>query len=292
MAQAAHILRTLRPRQWTKNLFVFAGILFSQNLCDPVMLAKAIGAFVAFCALSGAVYAINDVADLEEDRSHPIKRARPVASGRLKVSSALRLAIFLALAALAGSYLLRSGFFEVAIAYFTLQLAYTFLLKRVVILDVFAIAAGFVLRVVGGAVVIDVRISSWLIICTILLSLFLGFCKRRHELVMVGDNSGNQRKVLSEYSPHLLDQMIAVVTASTLIAYTLYTMSQVTIAKFGTENLIFTIPFVLYGIFRYLYLVHQKGKGGSPERTLLNDLPLVVDLLLWVGTVALILYTG
>jgi 4-hydroxybenzoate polyprenyltransferase len=190
------------------------------------------------------------------------------------------------------SYYLSLSFFFVVLAYFLLQLAYSFSLKHIVILDVFAIAFGFALRVVAGAVIINVEISSWLLICTILLALFLGFSKRRHELVVLEDGAQEHRKVLTDYSSYLLDQMISVVTASTVVSYALYTMSKETIEKFGTRNLIFTVPFVLYGIFRYLYLIHKKEEGGSPESILVTDKPLMVSILLWAIAVGIILYGG
>jgi 4-hydroxybenzoate polyprenyltransferase len=285
-----YIWQSLRPKQWPKNLAIFVGILFSQNILNLPLLAKTIIAFLIFCLLSGAVYILNDITDLEKDRRHPVKSQRPLASGRLRVSHAIFIFVVIIAFALGLSYYVSLSFFLVAVAYFLLQLAYSFSLKRIVILDVFAIAAGFVLRVVAGTVVINVEFSSWLLICTILLALFLGLSKRRHELVVLGEEAQNHRTVLAEYSPYLLDQMISVVTASTLVAYCLYTMSEETIAKFGTRNLIFTIPFVLYGIFRYLYLIHQKGKGGSPENILLNDKPLLVAIFLWIITVGIVLY--
>lgn len=281
---------SLRPKHWTKNLFLFAGILFSQNLLNFPLLAKVIFAFLIFCLLTGSIYILNDLADRERDRRHPVKSRRPIASGRLKVHHAIiALIIFISLS-LVLSYYLNLLFLLAALAYFLIQFAYSFFLQRIVILDVFAIAFGFVLRVVAGAVVIDVEISSWLIICTILLSLFLGLSKRRHELVMNEEEAQNYRKVLAKYSPYLLDQMISVVTASTVVCYALYTMSSETIQKFGTKNLIYTIPFVLYGIFRYLYLIHKKEVGGNPENILVSDKPLIIDTLLWVIIAGLIVY--
>jgi len=280
----------MRPKQWMKNLFMFAGILFSQNLFNFPLLLKSILAFFIFCLISGSTYVMNDIADLKEDRHHPLKSQRPLASGRLRVSYALWWLIFISLFSLGVSFKLSPLFFLVALSYFMLQLAYSISLKHMVILDVFAIACGFVLRVVAGAVVIDVQISSWLLICTILLSLFLGLSKRRHELVVLEGGAPTHRKVLGEYSPYLLDQMISVVTASTVVAYALYTMSEETIEKFGSKNLVFTVPFVLYGIFRYLYLIHQKGAGGNPESILVTDKPLMIAILLWVIAIGIILY--
>lgn len=280
----------MRPKQWTKNLFVFAGIIFSQNLFNFPLLLKTVLAFFVFCLLSGSIYIMNDIADLNEDRHHPLKSQRPLASGRLKVYYAMWVLIFISLFSLGISFRLSPLFFLVALAYFMLQLAYSLVLKHMVILDVFVVAIGFVLRVIGGAIVIDIPISPWLIVCTILLALFLSLSKRRHELVLLNEEAKNHRKILAEYSPYLLDQMISVVTASTVIAYCFYTLSEETVKKFGTKNLLFTIPFVLYGIFRYLYLIHKKELGGNPETVFINDRPLLIAVLLWVITVGIILY--
>lgn len=246
--------------------------------------------FAIFCLFSGSIYLANDVFDLEEDKRHPKKSKRPLASGRMAKSEAVLAAAVLAVLSLALAFVLNRNFFIVCLVYGILQLAYSLKLKHVVILDVFLIAAGFVLRVAAGGLVIDVPLSSWLLICTMLLALFLAMSKRRHELVLLEGNASSHRPILKEYSAYLLDQMIGVVTASTVIAYCLYTVSEETAAKFGTKNLIFTTPFVLYGIFRYLYLVHQKGKGGSPEELVIKDKPLLLDIVLWIAAVIVILY--
>ena len=285
------VFRSMRPRQWTKNLILFAALIFSQNIFSPLLLFKAVAAFAIFCFLSGCVYIINDLLDLKQDKIHPIKSKRPLASGKLKPATAVIAAIALfCLSFGSAAAFTNLTFMIVALIYFVLQMAYSTLLKHVVILDVFCIAAGFVLRAIGGAEVIDVPFSTWLLFCTMLLSLFLALSKRRHELLLLEDDAVHHRKILFEYSPYLLDQMISVVTASTVITYTLYTVSEDTVSKFGTDRLKFTIPFVLYGIFRYLYLIHQKNEGGSPERVLLNDLPLIICVLLYGLTVGLILY--
>jgi 4-hydroxybenzoate polyprenyltransferase len=284
------IWESLRPKHWTKNLFVFAGLLFSQNVFHPSLLFNVMFAFIIFCFLSGSVYILNDLFDLEGDRSHPVKSHRPLASRRLKSSYAILALILLVPTLLGTSYFLSPSFFLIVLAFFLLQIAYSFFLKRIVILDVFTTAFGFVLRVTAGALVIHVEISSWLLICTILLALFLGLSKRRHELMVLDERAQVQRKVLREYSPYLLDQMISLVTAATVMSYILYTISEETIQKFGTKNLIYTVPFVLYGIFRYLFLVHQKGEGGNPENILVTDKPLLIDILLWVITVGITLY--
>lgn len=284
------ILESMRPKQWTKNALLFAGILFSQNFLVLSMLTRVLCAFFVFCVLSGAVYLFNDLLDVKRDRSHPVKSQRPLASGRLPVSWAVYALVISLLVSLGMAYGLGLPFFGVAAGYLALQVAYSLHLKHVVILDIICIAAGFVLRALAGAVVIDVAISSWLIICTILLSLFLGMSKRRHELEMLEDDAQAHRKVLDEYSTYLLDQMIAVVTASTVVCYALYTMSTETIAKFGTRNLVFTVPFVLYGILRYLYLIHKRGQGGNPENILVSDKPLLFNIFLWALTSGVILY--
>ena len=247
-------------------------------------------AFILFCFLSGAAYILNDIQDLEEDKRHPVKSQRPLASGKLKTIHALVACILLASIGLAGAAFLNMHFFFALLVYFVLQIAYSSWLKHVVILDVFLIAAGYFMRVIAGGLAIAVQLSPWLFICTILIALFLALSKRRHELVLLDKSAETHRPILREYTPQLLDQMIAVVTASTVISYCLYTISSETVAKFGTMNLLFTVPFVLYGIFRYLYLVHQKDEGGSPEVLIIKDKPLLVDLFLWIATAMLILY--
>lgn len=290
------LFRAMRPRQWTKNLFVFAGLVFSQHLVDFVQALEVVGAFVVFCLASGSVYLLNDLVDLERDRLHPLKSQRPLASGRLSVGAA-RWALAGLLALTVGLGLcLGLPFLGMVLIYLGVQLFYSLLLKRIVILDVFCIAAGFVLRVLAGALVIQVDVSRWLVVCTLMVSLFLGLAKRRHELTLAGEDAVSHREVLAEYSPYLLDQLIAVVTAATVLSYTLYTVDPETVAKFGTGNLVFTVPFVLYGVFRYLYLIHMKGggpsgAGGSPESTLLGDRPLLGNIALWGLVVLFVLYS-
>ena len=285
------LFRSMRPKQWTKNLILFAALIFSHNFLSPLYFFKTVAAFFIFCVISGCVYIINDLFDLKQDKNHPIKCTRPLASGALKPSVAIiATAVLLFLSIVSALLLTNLNFMLIALGYFILQIAYSTVLKHMVILDVFSIAAGFVLRAIAGAEVIEVPFSTWLLFCTILLSLFLALSKRRHELILLEDDAIHHRKILFEYSPYLLDQMISVVTASTVITYTLYTVSEETVSKFGTDRLKYTIPFVLYGIFRYLYLIHQKNEGGSPERVMLNDLPLLVCILLYGITVGLIIY--
>lgn len=287
---ALDLVRSLRPAQWTKNLVIFAGLIFGRKLFDASAIALAVAAFVAFCALSGVVYLVNDLADRQSDRQHPLKARRPIASGALPANVAAGTALILGTAALAAAFLIGRDFAIVAAAYLMLQLLYSGPLKHIIIIDVLTIAIGFVLRAAGGAVAVHVDISHWLFVCTILLALFLALAKRRHEIVALAGSATGHRPILGEYSAYLLDQMIGVVTASTLIAYVFYTISPETQAKFGTPWLGLTIPFPLYGIFRYLYLVHQREGGGSPADLLLTDRPLLICVALWALTVALIIY--
>jgi 4-hydroxybenzoate polyprenyltransferase len=284
------LIVSLRPHQWTKNLVVFAGLIFGQRLFDSTSVIKAVSAFVLFCLMSGVVYLVNDIVDRRSDQQHPIKQRRPIASGALPLPVAFAAVIILGAVSLAGAAALGGAFALTAGSYLGLQVLYSGLLKHVVIVDVLTIAVGFVLRAVGGAVAVDVEISHWLLVCTILLALFIALAKRRHEIVLLADGASEHRPILGEYSAYLLDQMIGVVTASTLIAYVFYTISPETVTKFGTESLGFTIPFPLYGIFRYLYLVHRREGGGSPADLLLTDRPLLACVALWGIAVAIIIY--
>ena len=286
------LLASLRPRQWTKNLLVFAGLIFSRGLLEPALVARSVLAFSLFCLLSGGVYLINDVMDAERDRAHPQKRHRPVASGRLPPAVALAAGVGLLAGATAAAFLLSPRFGLVALAYAVLLTAYSAGLKHVVIVDTLIIAGGFVLRALAGVVVLGIDFSDWLLLCTILLALFLTFGKRRAELRELEAGAIGHRPILSEYSPELLDQMIAVVTASTLMAYALYTMATETHVRLGTARLPLTIPFVLYGIFRYLYLLYRRDLGGNPSEHLLTDRALLVDVALWGTAVILILYVA
>jgi 4-hydroxybenzoate polyprenyltransferase len=284
-----NLILSLRPPQWTKNLFILLPLLFGQRLMDPTAIAYALAGFAVFCVLSGVVYLINDVADRDADRGHPVKMRRPIASGVVSTQVALSTAAALGAIALAAAFWLRVPFGILAAVYLALLALYSGVLKHMVIIDVLTVAVGFVIRVAAGAVVIAVPISPWLYVLTILLALFLVLSKRRHELVLLADRATGHRKILEEYSPYLLDQMISVVTASTLVAYAIYTVSPDTIEKFHTNLLGLTLPFPLYGIFRYLYLVHQKEGGGSPSEMLANDRPLLICVALWAISVALII---
>lgn len=285
------LIQSMRPRQWLKNLFVFAALVFDRQLAQPVPFLRTLAGFALLCLASGSVYLINDLADLEQDRHHPVKRRRPLASGALPAGAARAAVAVLLPLTLAAAYLLEPVFAAIVLGYLLLNLLYTFRLKHVPILDVLAIAAGFVLRVGAGVSLITVeRFSPWLYVCTTLLALFLGFGKRRAELVLLAENAANHRRVLDGYTLELLDQLIVVVSGTTIIAYSLYTFS----AENLPENhlMMLTIPFVLYGIFRYLHLIHVENAGGSPEELVLKDRPLLATLLLWGLTAVAILYFG
>ena len=287
---ALHLLTSLRPAQWTKNLLVFAGLLFGRRLFEATAIFAALAAFAVFCMLSGVVYIINDISDRESDRRHPLKARRPIASGALPVKTAAAAAFAIGAAALAGASTLGLQFLAVAVSYLALQSLYSGPLKHIVIIDVLTLAIGFVLRAVAGAVAVNVEISHWLLVCTILLALFIALAKRRHELVLLAGSATSHRKILSEYSPYLLDQMISVVTGATLLSYMFYTISPETEQKFGTPWLWVTIPFPLYGILRYLYLVHQREGGGSPAELLISDRPLLACVALWGAVLVLLIY--
>ena len=285
-----YIAASMRIQQWIKNLFIFAALIFSANLFNIPDLLITLEGFFIFCLAASGVYLFNDIVDIEKDKLHPLKSKRALPSGKLSVKSAIIASAFLLFIGVFVSFQLKFEFGLVLLAYILINIWYTYQLKRVVILDVMTIAAGFVLRVIAGAVLIGVPTSEWLIICTILLSLFLGFSKRRHEIKILENEANTHRSVLQHYSPYFLDQMIGIVTATTVMSYALYTISEETVHKFGTKHLIYTVPFVLYGIFRYLYLVHKKDEGGDPTRLALTDLPLLFNIVLWIITVSIIIY--
>lgn len=289
--RALNLILSLRPRQWSKNLLVFAGLLFARRLFDPAAVLAASAAFIIFCALSAAVYLVNDVLDRTSDREHPLKRHRPIAAGLVSVPLALGTATVLAGGALVGSEVLGRLFLLVAASYLALNVLYSMMLKHIVILDVLTVAIGFVLRAAAGAIAIHVALSRWLFVCTILLALFIALAKRRHELVLLADGAREHRPILDEYSPYLLDQLIGITAGSSLIAYILYTISQENADRFGTPWLDLTIPFPIYGIFRYLYLVHRRDGGGNPADLLLSDYPLLACVVSWILAVVVIIYT-
>lgn len=278
------LIGCLRVRQWTKNILIFAALIFSNHANQFPYVARSFIAFIIFSLGAGAFYTFNDILDLESDREHPLKRFRPIASGRVSVKTGWIFFFALGVLSLTLSFWFNPYFGLVILFYFLLQAVYTLFLKKIVIVDVFAISFSFLLRVIAGAAAIDVDISDWILICTMLLALFLALSKRRHEITLLDSNANEHRIILKEYSPYLLDQMIGIVTSATLVTYMIFTLSSETTAKFG--NMILTVPFVLYGIFRYLYLVHIKDKGGQPEEILLTDIPLQVNILLY-GIIAL-----
>lgn len=288
-ATARDWLRLIRPAQWVKNFFVLAPLLFSRRFTEPAAVLDGIEAFLIFCALASGVYAWNDVVDATADRAHPVKRARPVAAGRIGVRQALAMGGVLLAGGVAAAFLLEPQFGVVAVAYLVLNVLYSRWLKHLVIVDVFAVAAFFILRLVGGSAAIDVHASVWLLLCGGLLALYLGFAKRRHELTLLGRGSTEHRSVLSHYSAAFLDQMSVVLLSATIISYVMYTLTSSTAAAVGSETLSYSTVFVLYGVFRYLYLVHHRN-GGSPTETLLTDRALLLDVLLWLLYCAWVIY--
>ncbi|HET6371829.1 MAG TPA: decaprenyl-phosphate phosphoribosyltransferase [Candidatus Polarisedimenticolia bacterium] len=287
---AGSLFRAMRPRQWIKNAVIFAALVFSHTLTEPAHLLRSAAAFLLFCGISSAVYLLNDILDLKNDRAHPTKSKRPIAAGEISIPLACAVGVALAGGSLALAAVLSLPFAALALVYLASNLFYSMWLKRVVIVDVMIISSGFVIRAVAGGVVIGVEVSAWLILCTIFLSLFLGFTKRRQELALLEERATSHREILREYSIAFLDQTIAIVTSATLVAYFLYTLAPETRAKFQTPWLPLTIPFVIYGIFRYLYLVHHKQMGESPTSALYADRPLLVTILLWAATAVAILY--
>ncbi len=282
----------MRPKQWTKNLFVFAGIIFSFKFTEPLLIFKTLAAALVFCGVSGAVYIINDIYDYEKDRRHPEKCKRPIASGRLSIPRAKGAFVFVLLCSMIAALVLGTGFFIACAFYFFMNLAYSMRLKNYVIFDVLIISIGFVLRAMAGALVIDVQISAWLLVCTLFLALFLALCKRRNELVLMEERAVKHRLVLAEYTPMLVDAMIMVATTATVMSYSIYTVSPTGAYHLGTRYMYLTIPLVIFGIFRYLYLVHSKGLGGAPEQVLLKDKPIIADIMMWITLTVILLITG
>jgi 4-hydroxybenzoate polyprenyltransferase len=280
----------VRPHQWSKNLVVFAPLFFSKNLTNSAAVKDASIACVLFCIVSSSVYLLNDIKDKERDRVHPQKRYRPIAAGEIRSKTALAVMGLLLVLAVGSAATVRAELAFILIVYWLINFLYSVWLKHEVILDVFALAAGFLLRVAGGAIAIQVQMSHWLLLCTMLLALFLGLSKRRYELVILGDSATSHRDVLGHYSTHFLDMMIAIVTASTLVSYALYTVSEETVNRFQTEALLLTLPFVVYGIFRYLYLIYHKNGGGNPGHDLFVDPHMIIDICLWATVTGVIIY--
>lgn len=290
------LFKTMRPRQWAKNVFVFAVVVFDEKLLDTFYLSKTIAAFVLLCFLSSAVYIINDIADIEKDRQHPKKKFRPIPAGILSKNIALVAAFFLLIIAFGGALFLDSlphtlapGVFPLALFYFVLNVLYSFWLKNIVILDAIIVAAGFVIRVAAGAVLVDARrFSPWLYICMTLLALFIVLGKRRREITLLAHQADSHRAVLANYNLPFIDQMIGIVSTSTIIAYSFYTFSAENLPK--NHAMMLTIPFVLYGVFRYLYLIHVKNEGGAPDELLFKDRPLLFNFIVWGAAAVSVLY--
>lgn len=285
------LFRALRPVQWVKNVFVLAPLVFAEHLLEPDLLLRAGISFLAFCFAASSIYLVNDLRDREEDRRHPLKKSRPIASGALAVPVAISASIGLAALALAASLYLGLNFTVYLAVYLAINLLYSSVLKKMVILDVMAVSSGYVLRVMAGAAAIDVEVSKWLLLCSIFLALFLIFSKRRHEIVLLGEGAAEHRAVLGLYSAAFLDQMINVVTASTVVSYALYAVDDHTVERFGSDALLYTLPLVLYGIFRYLYLIYQRNDIQDPTVALLKDPALIVNVLLWGIAVLVVVYS-
>jgi 4-hydroxybenzoate polyprenyltransferase len=289
-----YILLSMRPGQWTKNLVVFAGLIFSRNLTNHALAAKSIEAFAVFCLLSGAIYLINDIADIEKDKLHDRKKERPLPSGRLGIGPAFAAVIVSVAIGVYASYRIGIEFFVVVCAFVGLNLLYSFVLKQVVLLDALSISVSFIMRAIGGVEALrsldrSIEISPWLLICTMFLSLLLAFCKRRHELLTMS-RASNHRSVLSEYSPALLDQLVGITAGGSVLAYAIYTIWPDTVDRFGTSNLVYTVPLVLIGVMRYLYLVYNKQKGGNPSDVLLQEKFILTTVVAWVALVVAILW--
>jgi 4-hydroxybenzoate polyprenyltransferase len=287
-----HLVKLIRPKQWIKNFFVFAPLLFSRHIFHLDYVIPSIAAFIIFSLASSAVYIINDILDVESDRAHPKKKYRPIASGEVSVKQALIFLVILC-AVIIGALVFQSPIFAfVIILYFITNLLYSLKVKSIVLLDVFFISFGFMLRVLGGAAAIGVPVSSWMILTTIFISLFLAISKRRSELSQIvnKDNIDKQRKVLKEYSVEFADQINTIAAAGTIISYALYTVNERTVHTFGTEKLIYTTPFVIYGIFRYMYLMHQKNLGESPTSIVTKDIPIILNVFAWFAVSLLIIY--
>jgi 4-hydroxybenzoate polyprenyltransferase len=298
MTRVLAIIQLIRPAHWSKNLVLFAAVLFSPAkvvLANPQVLLAAFEGFLSFCLVSGAVYAFNDVLDLAADRHHPKKKNRPLPAGRISVAGAVAVAVVFAAVGLTWAFLIYTRFGVIVAAYLVTNVVYSVGLKRMVILDVLLLSAGFVYRAIGGVAIVEkflenIYLSYWLILCAFLLSLFLALAKRRREIALLGDAAAAHRASLADYSLQLIDQVLAALTAATLVSYSLYTISDDTLAHYGTRNLFWTIPFVAYGLFRYLYLIYNRSEGGDPAGLLLRDRPTLINVGLWVMVTAIIVY--
>jgi 4-hydroxybenzoate polyprenyltransferase len=291
--QLLFTVQSMRPSQWTKNLVVFAGLVFSRNLLNGEFVVTSVQAYAVFCLLSGMIYLVNDIVDLENDKLHDRKKLRPLPSGRLKIPVAIAASIIITIVALVLAWFIGRGFFIVAVVFLGLNTLYTFALKGVVLLDVLSISISFILRAIGGVEALrgldpSIEISPWLLICTLFLALFLGFCKRRQELISMKEAHAH-RKTLREYSPALLDQLVGITAGGSVLSYAIYTIWPDTVDKFGTANLVYTVPIVLLGVMRYLYLVYSKQMGGSPSDLLLQEKFMLITVVVWIVLVVAIL---
>ena len=287
------MIALLRPNQWIKNIVIFGALIFAREFTDWVNVSRAFYAFVIFCLLSSTIYIVNDIIDRDTDRSHPLKKGRPLAAGAISPPTAWVMAAVIGAIGLALTSTMPRPVIYTALVFLAFNALYSLVLKKIVIIDVRAVAVSFVIRAVAGSFAIAVPNSSWLVACAFLLALFIGFGKRRHETVTLGEDAGSHRVSLKKYSPYFLDQLIGVVTASTVVAYTFYTLSPEIKQKLGVSHLELTIPFVLYGVFRYLYLIHQEEKGGSPTEVLLSDIPILINIVLWfLSVMAIFVVSG
>jgi 4-hydroxybenzoate polyprenyltransferase len=284
------ILVSLRPYQWVKNTLVFGALIFSRSLSHRDAVLLAVGGFISFCMASSGIYLLNDISDLKEDRAHPVKRLRPLASGAISTSTAAIVMALLLVGSLFLGFRLGAAFGLTLSLYLVINVAYSLRLKHMVILDVMILSMCFVLRAVAGAVVIDVKASAWLILCTLMLALLVGFGKRRHEIVLLNQDAGNHRASLQEYSLPFLDLMMAISAGAALVTYALYTMADETVQRFGSRGLMLTVPFVVYGVFRYLFLIHQRKDGGDPARLFITDIPTILNVVIWVSVTCVVLY--
>jgi 4-hydroxybenzoate polyprenyltransferase len=294
MKKLYYILMGMRPRQWTKNLVVFAGLIFSRNVADTALLMKSVEAFIIFCGLSGVIYLVNDIADIEKDKLHETKRNRPLPAGKLRVSEALIAAVIIGVTALFAAQWIGPAFLVVSVIFFALNFFYSFVLKKIVLLDVVSISLSFIIRAIAGVEALaeidhSIEISPWLLVCTLFLSLFLAFCKRRHELINM-DEASKHREALAEYNPLLIDQLVGISASGAILSYSIYTIWPDTVQKFGTTDLVYTIPLVLLGVMRYLYLVYSKEKGGSPSEMLLSERFILIVVFAWILLVVAIFY--
>jgi 4-hydroxybenzoate polyprenyltransferase len=293
----ADLLQIIRPWQWSKNGIIFAGLIFSQNLLVPEYITRSIWAFAIFCVASSAVYILNDIFDIQRDRLHPRKKDRPIAAGRVTIGAGGFLFTGLVVLSVVGGIGLGQEFLLSLVVFLLLNIAYSVHLKNIVILDVMLIAISFVIRAIAGVVALrplgsEIELSPWLLVCTLFLALFLALGKRKHELTTLEGDAADHRHTLGEYSPVFLDQMITIVTAATLIAYAIYTIAPGTLTKFHSRNLVLTIPFVVYGVFRYLFLIQSRNEGGAPSRVLYRDVPILLTVMGWFAVVVVVLYGG